>query len=159
MAKFFRTPFIVFCLTFCFNAHFFAINCIADDYFTYDLLTCTIASIPHPYYRTTIGIGEEVECAIGNWDSSLPGDAIESVTWTLQGGGSLSQPLTAPSVEYYAPRSSSDTTATVAVTVRDIFGFQVTNSVTFDIEIPRGTAPYWLYDMPIGTPGNNTIGV
>jgi hypothetical protein len=160
MAKFIRIPFIVFFLTFWFNSHFFAITCVADDEFTYDLLTCTIAAIPEPYYRTTVGIGEEVFCAIGNWDSSLPGDAIESITWTLQGDGSLSQPQTGTCVYYYAPYSSSDTTATVTVTVRDIFQFQVTKSVTFDIKIPTAIETYWLDDLPYGITGppNNWIG-
>jgi hypothetical protein len=89
-------------------------------------------------------------------------DTIGEVDWTLQGPGRISLPPTGVDIHYFAPLNSTNTTATVTATIHDAFLLYppITKSVTFNILIPCGIEPYWLWDEPSGIngPPNYEIG-
>jgi hypothetical protein len=54
----------LFCVSLSSDAIFAQITYYPGPAPTWDLLNCTVDGYPEPYYRTDIGIGEEVFCAV-----------------------------------------------------------------------------------------------
>jgi len=144
----------------------FAVTYEAGPAPTAEISHNTVETIPGPTSRTTIGIKEEVSCAISNWsdtDIEVDGDVrtditdnYNSATITWVPGTGQCNPTTGPSTTYTAPESASDTSDTVTMTVDDTpHGDDAAIEVTLDftIKVPTGHAATIDYNSPLGDPG------
>lgn len=103
----------------------------------------TVSPTPSDRSRTTIGIGEEV---------NLSTDPATTVSWSVTGGGSVSQ-TSGSSTKFTASKSPSNSTISVTVDSKVI-------EIPFIIIVPDGIKSTANSNPGVGTPGppNNMIG-
>lgn len=152
---------------------FTAICCPASPYYpdctpTCDISTQTVETIPAPRNRTEIGICEQVTCSITNWQATAGTisaeaqgsvtDPIGMVTWSAGYGTVV--PNQGSTTTYTAP--DGDLSDTVTASVPDSLGVYspLSKSVTFQVDVPTGSKPFFDHDIALGNPGppNNQIG-
>jgi hypothetical protein len=147
------------------------ITYLKDQDPTAEISHTTVESIPGPTDRLTVGIKEQVSCAISNWkdpDIAVNGSAQTAVSdnygtinWAASNGGSC-VPAMGPLTTYTACQSATNTAETVTMTADDsnMLGNDDAIDVTLDftVLVPASLTATKKADIGYGAAGVDNVG-